>query len=229
MTLSTVFVFLGSMVAGIFGVWLSNLSKDREPTKHRLAIIFLLTGVFLTAIGGVFTDIENNKFQNKLDNKNIEITQLNKKILNNIIGGNSFCYVRTANITNDNAFLILAHNGSEPIYDVSIRIVDIQKAEKININEAITLDKLYYIQNLINIGNLSPNSRILLGNVSLYGKQRSFNIFINARNGSLSQYLRFYRKDNDWLVASKVLREGDNEQVLYDKISPGFPKENLNW
>lgn len=104
-------------------------------------------GVILISIGTIFTflgqqiinnrssQLLNEKSENieKLSQENIrlsmEIAQLNKKITATLTGGDNYCYFlpsrpgEKSNIVD----LILINKGSYPLYDISVKIDDVEE------------------------------------------------------------------------------------------------------
>jgi hypothetical protein len=59
--------------------------------------------------------------------------------------------------------------------------------------------------------------------------ERDFNIFFNARNSFVTQLLRLRKINNQWVYATKVIRDNKN---LFEKIDDNFPKSNdgtISW
>ena len=90
------------------------------------ALIFL--GVILSAIGAFLASLQSGKFEHDLRVKSDEIAKLNKEIVNQTIGGDSFCYLSVGSIDNQEniGILVVVHQGKHPLYDVNARIVDLQ-------------------------------------------------------------------------------------------------------
>src|SRR5262245_49338891 len=104
-----------------------------------LPMILLLLGAILSAAGAFIATYKQNRekaqsaiqraqFESELRAKSDEIAELNRTIAKSITGGDSYCYLRLANLHSQGALLNLIHQGKYPLYDISIRIVDLQNA-----------------------------------------------------------------------------------------------------
>ena len=77
-------------------------------------------------------------------------------------------------------------------------------------------------------GNLPAGQARILGELTLDQKtnQQDFNVFISARNGTLTQTIRALRIEDKWMFASRVTR---GEDVLRENIPEGFPPDAVDW
>jgi hypothetical protein len=161
--------------------------------------------------------------QRDLRFKSDEIAELNRTIAASVTGGDSFCYIDMSSYGANEALLMLVHQGRFPLYDISIRIVDLQKFDLIK--NIPTLEALSSAQVTLRAGNLAPNQSSLLTKLPLPNTDlQAFNIFISARNGFVDQLLRARRLHGRWIFASKVMRGYKNDEVLLEKIDEGFPR-----
>jgi hypothetical protein len=198
-----------------------------------------LVGAFLSALGsflvlarqsrtseGIRTQVEENLTQtgeNLRQTREI-ITHVEKTIAH-ITGGDSFCYVALANVSARGALLGVVHQGQYPLYDVSIRIHNLDEFDRLG--GPITLEKMARADTVITVGNLGPNQSAMWSKWSLPdADQQRYNIFISARNGFVSQLLRLQRVNGKWQSATKVTRDFDQNQVtLYERIDEDFPRD----
>jgi hypothetical protein len=205
-----------------------------------LPYILIVIGVVLSTIGGFWlSHISSREVKHELQTvkteltiKNDKIQELNNFILSSITGGDSFCYVEIGSIaqTNDHGLLVLIHQGKYPLYDLNIRIVDLDKFDEIK--DKLSFEKLASMETRLNLGNLSPGFAQMLGPISFPGKTNlRFNIFATARNGETAQVLRIRLIDNKWVRANKVTKSFTNE-VIYEKIDKEYPRDpegNVLW
>lgn len=170
----------------------------------------------------------------QLAEKSNEIARLNREVAKSITGGNSFCYLALTlgggetNTPN----IVFVHKGRYPLYDVGVRIVDLEKWGRLG--KKLTMQDLRQTDTYINLGNLSRNQVSLKGTLKLpdSGQQR-FNIFFSARNGFWNQALRLKRVSGHWRMASKVTRRLNGKTVtVYRKVDSDFPRNEagqVNW
>lgn len=188
-----------------------------------------LIGAVLVALGAFWSASQSHKFETEVKQKNEEIKKLNEYILSTVTGGNSFCVLNFLIDTSKNIRLAIVQKGEYPVYEVQMRIVDLQKLEKEDLSN-LTLEKVLENDIIKNIGNVSPGSSYILGNVQ-FGKEtrRDFNIFFMARNGAFTQLQRFRLVNDKWVSACRVIR---NNEIIYEKVDLEFPINQygtVNW
>ena len=208
-----VIIFAGVVISAIGGFWAYRRQDSFKPART------ILVGAFINAAGGLLASHQTG--------------QVNKEIMNSIIGGDSFCYWTVSNIDSDRnmGLFILLHKGKHPLYDVDITINDLDKPDQIKGNPSLaTIDQgatNISIGTLISSENdLYPEiyrKKQILGWVALGdGDTRSFNVQIYARNGFFHQVLRLKKIDGEWVSATKVTRGWD--KVIYEEIDDKFPR-----
>ncbi len=181
--------------------------KDKTP-KWATLLIFTLS-IFIV-IGGMGEAL----VQSKTD----------KEILNSITGGDGFCYIAfDITLTGNKIGIYLISKGKYPLYDISVRIVDITKIIEL---KSLTLENLNEIETKFSMKNIYPGTAISLGTMDKneYNEQ-NFNVFFIARNGQWTQEIRMRSINNDQFTATRVLK-GKNK--LYEFITQGFPLNKNN-
>ncbi len=189
----------------------------------------VLIGAILAAIGMFWGACNQSKSEHELRNKADQIAQLTTKNaqlttknMDMIIGGDSFCYVTIANLdSNTNqGILMIVHQGDYPLYDINVRMVDLQKSRQIRVSSLSDLQKTdinLQLGNMIKGHAWSDTNTFDLGSSS----NRDFNIFFVARNGPSNQALRLRKIDEKWTIAIKVEKNG---KIVFEKIDDDFPK-----
>ncbi len=199
----------------------------------------VIVGVVISAIASFqLNQVQNKqqlKFEQELREKseensrlNRKIAELNEELVKNVLGGDSFCYLTFSigDLSGD-PFVILISEGKYPLYDVSIDMVDLDLLNQLKKQG----DKLaiFNARKNIEVGNVSPGFGRRFGNYSLTNlKQKNFNVFIYARNGSWNQAIRLRKVANKWVMATNVSKEG---KEIFKKVDPDYPLENgeVNW
>lgn len=174
---------------------------------------------------------------------NTEIAELNRKIAATLTGGDNYCYFlpsRPGEKSNI-ADLMLINEGEYPLYDISIKIDDVEKLLGIIKDEQkkgnLPYDSrtrvntmLFEASKILRVGNMGPKQAVELGGLHLPNTdKKSYNIYITARNGSFMQVLRFRRVNSKWKMAMQVRR---GAKVLEESIDPDFPrnaKGKIDW
>jgi hypothetical protein len=172
------------------------------------------------------------KAQSDLISKSNEIARLNEEIAASVTGGNEFAYLQPTladDAQQHRLFLIVAHKGKYPIYDVGFRVLDF----RVGGHEPYAAEVL---SNTFNVGTLAPHQLhfvaywpLVLPMKTHYG----FNFFFTARNarGFVIQELRYVKVENKWLSATRV-KTLNNQRVLYKQIDAGFlkkPNGEIDW
>ena len=150
------------------------------------------------------------------------------KIIDQITGGGSYCYVSFSNFQKGYGDLVVVNNGKEPMYNLSVRIVDLEKFMKIEVVQFKDL-----VQNTFTIEEISPNQAVFMGSYKLADNIPlvKFNIFFTARNGSFTQIQRFQKINSSWTFATKVTNLMTNKK-LYERVEKNYPRnkgKNIDW
>lgn len=202
-----------------------------KESKWQRGVIFI--GVMICAIGVFWASIEQSKSERKIVEKSEEIARLNEKITGSITGGNSFAYVLflSINMELNSSLLSVVQKGDYPLYDISIRIVDVDKFSLFKNQEGpLDYNKISKAEKVLNIGNLGSGHSTILAPWKFPNKNSvNYNIFIGARNGLITELVRMKRVNGVWKTAYKVIRqifEKDMKvevETLLEKIDPDFP------
>lgn len=167
----------------------------------------------------------------KIAAKGDEIVNLNRDIAASITGGDSYCYVLSSqpDIKTNASMLMLQHEGKYPLYDVSIRIDDVEKVidylqndwerDSLNLGSFAMQNKMAtQASKVLQLGNIGVNQMIMnLGELRLPDTdKKGFNIYITSRNGNTIQYIRFRRVSGTWRRASQLIVNG---KMLREKKS----------
>jgi hypothetical protein len=169
--------------------------------------------------------------QNQVVAKTEENAKLSQELYESVTGGNEFAYLKpllAEDQQQHRLFLIIAHDGKVPIYDVGFRVLDFRKSG----TEPIAAGML---TNDFNIGNLAAKQLRFVAYWPLVpGKTHyGFNFFFTARNaaGFVVQQLRYVKINEKWLSATEV-RPLNSTRVLYRQVDTGFPRDaegQIDW
>jgi hypothetical protein len=162
--------------------------------------------------------------QRDLRKKSDENAALYKSIASTVTGGDSYCYLTPVD-EGTTPLLLLVHQGKFPLYDISLRIVDLNKWSQLK--QPITLDSVNQTHTILNAGNLAPSHTIQVGKLSLPdGDSQDFNIFVSARNGFFTELLRCRRVKGQWVYALRVTNTNSNA-IWFEKIWPDYPRDAM--
>jgi len=169
---------------------------------------------------------ESAELYRQLAQKSDEIESLTKQNLAAVTGGAGFSYLNLVSRGSPaGPSVVLVQSGEFPIYDVSVRIVDVEKWSALK-PEQITIEGVPGVEFRLSAGNLAAGSAASLGRLpSLTGDHARFNIFFAARNGFWTQAMQLRKVNGEWLAATRVLRNDGrpDAQTLYERADPGFP------
>jgi hypothetical protein len=153
-------------------------------------------------------------------------TEITKQIASSMTGSASFAYIipRFFDPTHNAPLLTLVHRGEYPLYDLTVRILDMATFDTMVRQNNSDSDKLREEVQL-SINNIAPNQTSLLKTVQLDSDPLKWNLFFSARTGFFTELLRVRRVGNEWKTALKVIRtrSPSNVQVLLEKIDSGYP------
>lgn len=209
------------------------------------SMILIFLGTLIVAIGGIWTGIQKSQkdaiiskkneqiivSQRLLQAKTQEVSELTKKNECLITGGSSFCYVSFSFYVHGRALTTrLHHMGEHPLYDISVRIIDIQKWKRWKDGEQIA--SAFEMQPR----NITPNSdAVTLFDIPISGSpnELAYHVLITARNGSWIQLQLFSRVNGKWKSAMRVLRRHTEKEVILDeRVDDEYPRnENgeIDW
>lgn len=185
--------------------------------------ILIFIGALVAATGALWASVEQTKSEKYLKEKNLEIADLNKQISMSITGGDSFSYIGLPlnGSQGDKLLPAIVQQGQYPLYDVNVRIVDLEKSDSLQKKGLSFIEAMNKTQTIINVGNIPAGSAQMIGSIDLTGQTHlRYNVFTGARNGFVTQLIRFQKVNGIWKGAMKVERDG---QKLLEKIDPNYP------
>lgn len=172
---------------------------------------------------------KQTQLEQELRAKSDEIASLSRTIAASVTGGDSFCYLDLGlgDGMINTPLLTLVHQGKYPLYDVGIRIVDLEKLDLVKGDSK--LEKMALVGKNLNVGNVGPSQAQPMEELQLPSADRQgYNVFISARNGFVTQLIRLQRINGYWKLATKVTRdfyEDKKSVVLLEKVDPEFPRD----
>ncbi len=208
-----------------------------------LPMMLIVIGALLSAFGAFLATYRQNQeqiksanqrveFESALRAKSDEIAELNKTIAASITGGDSFCYYSLTNFGTDSAIASVLPEGNYPLYDVVIRIADVEDLIEVSKNPSLTVEEILSKDKVLNLGNLSGKQAVLLGTVKLpHSDNIRYSISITARNGMFGEEIRLKKVKGVWKSAMKVTRINSSgetpdapDTLLKEFVDPDFPR-----
>ena len=146
-----------------------------------------------------------------------------------ISGGDDYPLIQFCQMDSPNAWgFIVVNHGKYPLYEVTVRITDLQQLARANDPSSVSSAQLGTI---IHIGNMIPSQLYRLFKIDVKDySELAFNIFFTARNGNFSQLLRLKKINDSWMSAIKIVnKDGNAIREHVDEIFPRDATGNVNW
>ncbi len=189
-----------------------------------------INGQWLRIRKQIRTDNLLNSIESRVTNTLEQLTSRTDEIIAQITGGDSFCYLMP--LAGRHGNLMLIQKGPHPVYDVSVRICDIDSAEALRnkhpewliVDGKPKTDQFYKWEGP-HIPGYAMDTEAALDLVE--GRVRSFNIFMFARNGAFTQQIKVFTADGERYVATQVLKNvslGVRAKV-FEQIDEKFPRD----
>jgi hypothetical protein len=187
----------------------------------------ILIGSIFAAIGALWASHQQATFERQLREKSDEIAALNRRLLAEVTGGDSFPSLSLL-LENDKntGLLVVQHHGDHPLFDVSARLVDLEKFDAIAKQQKLTFEYFTSADTYLQLGTLVPGFVNVRGNVEIGSyNRRGFNIFFVARNGGFTESYRLAKVHGSWTSAKRVTCDRDGK-VLLEEIRDDFPRSS---
>jgi hypothetical protein len=202
-----------------------------------LPALLIVIGALVAASGGFWQSWRQSKFNAEIGQKNEKIIALQDKNMSAIMGGDSYCNLALLSAlkpTDQAANGVLILHGENPLYDVTVRVVDLNEYEQRLIAGDPTASDVLF-GTTIGVGNMIPNAVRPVTFPRSTGNEVSYNIFFFARNGAWVQQLRMQSTGTKWARASRVYaldqKYNQGEQRLLE-VDPDYPldaKGEVEW
>jgi hypothetical protein len=174
---------------------------------------------------------ENTALQERLLAQSGMISKLAEEGINSTTGGSGYCYMsfpgNTMGLQASNP--IFLNMGKFPLYDISARIVDLVKEERLKeSNKNVDpIEAMALAGTKVIIQHLAVNAAYSSGVVIPFtpdAQQRSFNIFFDARNGFWSEELRYRFVSGHWTIAYRMSNIDPKTHKRVEVVSNDFPR-----
>ena len=218
---AVILMIIGGLVTVALGFLSSRYKGEITPLWISWCTV---AGGLVILISGVWSSIEQARFQRTLVDKSQKIESLQKNLSSILTGGGSFAYVDIT-IAKDPAedylqFNVI-HKGEFPLYDLTVKVTDqdhsrdlLRKAKL----EGIPLTIQYFdkAKRIMPFGTLGPG-RMISGCAAYLMPSdildRNFLIEINSRYDQLYQNIHVHRNTDGRLSFDNMVKRGD--KVIY--------------
>ncbi|WP_394128701.1 hypothetical protein [Vibrio hepatarius] len=222
-------ILLGAIISAIGVLWSSNIQTSVNEQLTEKTRQISEKNETISSVTNELHDKSNQLIQasQKLNEKNDQLIEksevienLNEEIIAFSTGGDSFPIVEFTSldpIKNGGQLMITNGSNRYPIFDLSVRIVDLASKKPRTIENPLADD------HILNIGTISASTSYMQGYVTLGGNvEKSFTVQSNSRHGHFIQSVRLRKVAGQWKSATKVSRMTGNSP-LYTKVDEGFP------
>jgi len=214
-------------------------------------LIFI--GSSIAVVGAFWQYSEQSNYERMLREKSDKIAELSEKnsklaedAIKSVTGGDSYCELVFSTPSSSKAReddvqkLMILHSGEHPLYDVNLRIVDVDKLSTTNKDATLDsfLEALKSAETIKYLGNIAPHSASDFGQLIMPNSGKlDLNLFFSARNGFFNQLIRMRKINGAWLSASKTYRNQPeisadgktinmNDVILNQRAAVGFPEND---
>ncbi len=220
-SLPILLTIIGGLIISIVGFISSCYSNSSKP---KWIPIFIFLGGIVVIVSGVFTSIDQAKFQDLLIEKTTKIEKDNKEVTSLLTGGDSFAYVSLTiakDPSADHLEFNIVNQGDYPIHDLAIEVTDHDYLTKLYYeakSKGIPLTLQYFEKAKITrmIGTIGPHkvvNRIATATMPSASNDRNFLITINSLYDQYYQNLHIRRNTDGRLSIDSMVKSGD--KVLY--------------
>lgn len=201
--------------------------------------ILSLMGALIVAIGAFISSADQQRAQQQADQAQEQVLEktekieklaaaitetakqnsaLNEKIIGLTTGGDSFAYLSFAKASSDDdaiRFPVVVQQGSFPLFELGVRIVDLIEFHSTPNHSLETLNKYSLQVGALPAGQTYYQNKMIF-NINPDGHE--FNVFFTARNGVWQQNIEFFEGPNGELqYKSKVIRTVDGVDEIIHK------------
>jgi hypothetical protein len=218
-------------ISSLLDYFWSDDKTTRKFHKARLALLVLSAVLVVISIIAVWTDhqsAEEDKAALRAQLEDLKAGQL---------GGKSYCYLfpTRPGKTSQMLDLMLMHEGEHPVFDVTVRVEDVNRVlETLRAAQAKHLlpydsqtkadAAIAHAVASYSIGNVGPKQTVRFGALRMSGgDEEAYHASIMARNGPVFEQLYLRRVAGEWKLAYRVSRD---TVVLLEHIDPDFPRKS---
>lgn len=186
-----------------------------------------LAGAVISGIAGLSGAVQQSEFQDTIEAQNQALLEQAQRLAAAVTGGLSFCHAYPFNENSAaNTFeWLFIHAGPDPIYEVSVRIVNLERRS----NSVLELVGRPY-----KLGTLLPGKAHNFGAVWQGPDRVACTLHFTARNGDWTQEFRRIRVSDGWAYVNRVSRWTDKpeDRLALSEVSKNFPMKadgSIDW
>jgi hypothetical protein len=228
-----IFIMSTLLVLELRSIVLDQRKHDKEQADARAEQL----AEFDRIAHGIDMTIVNSQKQFQATTDHLEaimqstanVARLSRDSIDAVTGGSGFCYlIFTLDSTGRTAGPIIVHQGKHPLYEIDVRVVDLEKLEKkfpkgktpASLQEFMAENYRFHVGELSSNTAFSPSVAIPFSE----SVRQDFRIFFSARNGYWMEDLSIRVVDGKTRQALRVSQEfGKRPKLMFRKIDKEFP------
>lgn len=194
--------------------WFKVASRVPSSLRHHKTLT--VTGGLLVLLCALLGTRQEAAYQAKIET-------LSEDTRNFLSGGDSFVFISFHHYDNKSFTGRIEHRGKYPVYDVTIRTLDMASSDGIaGWTKARTLR---YAPRLSQFAVVTESMRAFLSApLEPTGPHATYGFLIETRNGSFLQQTRLVKLESTWVQATRVVSHPDQTIILVQQIDPAFPR-----
>ena len=210
-----------------FCIYLIAFVQSRQARETQGELRSQIDQLQIASSSAVALQEANNELQKQV----LELSQSNAKLtedsINTTTGGDSFCF-GNVNFQFEKPFLIFMHSGRYPIYDVQVRVVDMNKRTSMSEPGSVVCEMGFTV---IPVGGAAQGPEFTIP-LSGADTQRFRFVFI-ARIGRWNENLVIHRGKFKWSCSIRVWPKETNpptrpEKPIFEFVDCDFPRNSVS-
>ncbi len=205
---------LASILAAFCALWIARAEKASKATKRLAAVIAC------ASIVSVIINFHAARAQAKFEQ---DMRVQTEEMLRQLTGGKGFAVVSLRLSPDPSKILLVVHNDNDhPLYDLSLGIVDLELQHLLEQSGIPSGEAFFKAIKRLGPYNIGPKHvqtfvgwKVTGNDIIRYG------INVTARNGYWFQSLYYQRIGNEWLKASRIIRD---QKVVHEDVHESYPR-----
>ena len=219
-------VFIGVLVSALAALSVTVQRDDAAGARCKRSFAYIVfAGAALSAIGGHAMRVREADLRTQFET---DLRVQTEQLLSKVTGGDGFCTITFLMPFTDRSRAIVANRSDEPLYDVTVRITDLDRLPDLEPGEHVNFDEFMDTQVMLDIGNLPGGATSFVNESWDFSGdvRRRYRMFFGARNGAWIEDLTLLRGDGNWTYTMTVSR-GDSivyehKDGAYDEVLAGY-------
>jgi hypothetical protein len=205
------------------------ITQSRDSAKSEIDLKHKIDELAASSAEAARLQAQNNELQARIFDLAKSNASLAKESIATVTGGDSYSYMDFIYQLGAPPRPIFIHCGKYPLYNVSIRVVDLN-ALRTRVELHQPLDAVLGIT--LNIDELQVGTGWFSSGFTIPfsdDRAQDFNVFFSARNGTWTEELRLRKVDNNWVKALRVWLapiglSKPSAKPVFEEVAKEFPR-----